>query len=116
VGNSSKNILDVLHNNKINVPDSIIEYLKDIRYAGKNSKNTKNAEKQLRAILKQQGFTSKEIELKIRLGNRELLQLPYSRKERLKGIHPGRMASLLVNKKCARLKPPPKTLSALIQL
>lgn len=88
------------------VPDDVVAYLKGKRWYKKDYHLTQAAEKKLISLLEKNGYKgaslfspgTNEIELIFRIGNKEIFDLPYSRKERLKAIHPGRMVSLL--KKC----------------
>ncbi|CUI16566.1 Conserved hypothetical protein [Candidatus Protochlamydia naegleriophila] len=111
-----KEVLAKLNANGTALPSEVKDYLQGIRHFKKDREITKKAEKDLKQLLKNNGYTPQEINLIIRLGNEEVLDLPYSKKERLKAIHPGRMVSLLVDKKCARLRPPPKAVEALIAM
>lgn len=107
-------IIKDLEEKDIEVPLDVKDYLNGTRHWKSERKVTERAERQLVKILKQQGYSKASIELIIRVGNEEIFDLPYSRKERLKAIHPGRMVSLLVDKKCAKQKPPPPEFTSLV--
>lgn len=91
-------------------------YLNGERFTKKEAAKTRDAEKQLIALLENENYSTGDIELIIRLGNNEIFDLPYDKKERLKAIHPGRMVQLLVDKGCAKLKPLPEELNYLFNL
>ncbi|MBA2728181.1 MAG: hypothetical protein H0U49_08440, partial [Parachlamydiaceae bacterium] len=93
--------------------DEAFAYAKGERLFGENHHITVNAEKQWKKILKNNGYSPVEVDLAIRVGNKEILDLPYSKKERFKAIHPGRMVALLVDKKCAIKKNLPPELNIL---
>jgi len=113
-------VLNKFSSQGVAVPADVIDYLQDVRHFKNERERTLNAEKELIHILKhfkeddKRVYSDQDIELIIRLGNEEIIDLPYSKKERMKAIHPGRMVSLLVDKKCAIHKPPPKVVSDLI--
>lgn len=99
---------------KVQLPADVTEYLNGVRHYKEEVHKTKFAEKKLRKILKEQSYSSLEIQLAIRLGNKEIFNLPYSKKERLRAVHPGRMVQLLIDKNCVQLKEPPALLDQFI--
>jgi hypothetical protein len=78
-----------------------------------NAKRIASIEKKLIHLLQSIGKTPKEINLFMHLNNEEVLELPYKH-ERMKAIHPGRMAKILTDRGCARLVPPPPKLMQFI--
>ncbi len=111
-----KNILTQLQAKGVQVPTVVQDYLNGVRHYKEDASITGHARKLLIKILANNGYDKASIELIIRLGDEEIFDLPYSRKERFKAIHPGRMVSLLVDKQCAKRKPAPPALAALIDL
>ncbi|MCE2983626.1 MAG: hypothetical protein LW832_08680 [Parachlamydia sp.] len=109
-----KQVIKNLEQKGLELPKEVSDYLNGVRHWKENRDVTRKAENQLVKILEQQGYSSEDIQLIIRLGNEEIFELPYSRNERLKAIHPGRMVSLLVDKKCAKQKQPPQVLASLV--
>ncbi|MBA2728854.1 MAG: hypothetical protein H0U49_11870 [Parachlamydiaceae bacterium] len=106
-------ILKSLKLRGVKISDEAFAYAKGERLFGENHHITVNAEKQWKKILKNNGYSPVEVDLAIRVGNKEILDLPYSKKERFKAIHPGRMVTLLVDKKCAIKKNLPPELNIL---
>lgn len=98
------------------IDESVREYLSGKRHFGPKRDITKNAEEQLKKILEQAGFAKNQIELIIRINNKEIFELPWERTERLMGIHPGRMISILEKRKCVEKIPEPKEFTDLIQM
>lgn len=87
------------------------DYLNGQRHYGVEARITAHAEKELRKILSSGGVKKIDIEMYIRLLNKEVFNLPYSSKEVMEMIHPGRMVTLLEEKKCVKKKDlPPKVL------
>jgi hypothetical protein len=109
-------ILQQLRKKNIDLSSEVENYLKGVRYIGQDSPKTEKAKKELIKILRAQNYSLDDINLVIRIGNEEIFDFPYKRNERLKAIHPGRMVKLLVDKKCAKLKPKPTEFNALINL
>lgn len=118
VGNQfdGNQILQNLQQRKIDLPADVEEYLKGIRHWKEQAAVSKQAERKLVKILKDQRYSAQDIQLIIRLGNQEIFDLPYSQKERLKAVHPGRMVRLLTDKKCAKIKEPPTILRNLVAI
>lgn len=100
----------------VKLPKDVVEYLDGVRKFGKERSITKKAEQNLKNILKRQKFSNKDIDLIIRLNNKEVIDLPYDRRERMNAIHPERMISLLEKKKCVTKLTRPKELDDLIQV
>lgn len=96
------------------LPGNVREYLEGIRYWGKDQIRTKKAENELIKVLKENNYSKEQIELIIKIGNKEIFDIPYDRKERLKTIHPGRMVQLLEEKKCLKKREVPQVLAQLI--
>lgn len=113
-GYSEKQILEKLSEQKI--PSDVREYLTGERYWKNERAKTVAAEKKLIALLKKSGVEKKEIELIIRMGNNEIFDVPYSRKERLKAIHPGRMVELLEKKNCLVKRELPDVVAKMIKV
>jgi hypothetical protein len=113
---NSTEILSNLEFEEVAIPDNVKEYLNGIRHWKAERSKTKQAEKDTIKFLKNQNYSDEEIALIIRMGNKEIFDVPYSRRERFKTIHPGRMVKLLVDKKCAHKKPPPAALRNLVDL
>lgn len=86
------------------LPNDVKDYLSGIRHYGKEAQITVDAEKKISEILKLRGIKENESQLFIRLGNQEIFDLPYDKKERMNAIHPGRMVTLLENKHCVKKK------------
>lgn len=76
----------------------------------------KDAEKAAVNLLKANGSTKEEIEQIVRLARNEVFDLPYSKKERLRAVHPGRMVQLLKDKKCISRKKYPKAMRQLLDV
>lgn len=112
----NKVILEDMQDKGIQVSKEMQDYVKGIRHYGEKSSITKGAEKEWRQLLKERGYNPADIEVTIRVGNEEILDLPYSRKERLKAIHPGRMISLLADKGCVTKRPVPPAVSQLLDI
>ncbi|MBA3722137.1 MAG: hypothetical protein H0W88_07030 [Parachlamydiaceae bacterium] len=93
-------------------PD-VKEYLQGKRYFRKEALRTEKAEKALIQLLKARKYSDEDINLIIRIGNEDILDLPY-KKESMKSIHPGRMSELLVKRGCARLLPAPPEMEQII--
>lgn len=98
---NSKTILNDLKLKNVELTNEVKLYALGVRLYGKDREKTVKAENAWKKILEEQGYSKNEIEMVIRIGNEEIMDLPYSRKERLRAIHPGRMVQLLVDKKCA---------------
>lgn len=107
-------ILDKLRSKNVSLSEEVTKYLQGVRYTKSKAQETQNAELALIKILRSQGYSKEDIKLIIRLNNKEVFDLPYSKKERFEAIHPGRMVQLLVDKKCAVKRSPPKEMTALI--
>ena len=107
-------ILEDMEKEGKEIDQDVRDYVKGIRHFGKDREITLEAEKKWNEMLEERGYSPTEIELAIRIGNKEILDLPYSKKERLRAIHPGRMVSLLIDKKCAVKREPPPVVQALI--
>ncbi|MBA3722258.1 MAG: hypothetical protein H0W88_07645 [Parachlamydiaceae bacterium] len=94
------------------IPKDVRDYLTGIRKFDKDAAITKNAEIQLRRILKDViEYTDEEIDMIIKLGNNEVIDLPYG-KQNLDTVHPPLMIKLLENKKCVVKKTPPKAFTS----
>lgn len=113
-GFGASTILANFDEHYIVLPTNVRDYLEGTRYWGKEQIKTKEAEKKLIKILKEINYSSKEIELIIKIGNNEIFSIPYDRRERLKTIHPGRMVKLLAEKKCLRKRGIPPALAQLV--
>lgn len=96
------------------LPTDVRQYLEGVRHWKKDRVKTKEAEKKLIKILKENNYSSDQIELIIRIGNKEIFNIPYDRRERLKNIHPGRMVKLLAEKNCLKKRELPPTFAQLI--
>jgi hypothetical protein len=108
--------LDALGDKGVEVSEEIRKYVEGERHYGENREITLKAEKAWKELLKKNGVLDQAIELAVRIGNHEIMDLPYSRTERLKAIHPGRMVSLLVEKNCATKRELPPELQALLDI
>jgi hypothetical protein len=120
-GNKSlapQDILQNLTNKKVVIPARVKKYLKGTRlYKEKEKeKETMAAEKELKSLLKSQGYSPEEVELAIRVGNQEIFTLPYDKKERLKAVDPGRMVKLLVDAGCVKKKKLPGNVTTFFQV
>lgn len=113
---SFANIRAQLEENGITLDDNTEDYLKGVRYFGPSRKITTDTERKLKRTLTSLGYSKNEIELIFRMNNQEILDLPYDRKERMMGIHPGRMISLLEKRKCVTKIDAPPEFKALIKL
>jgi len=109
-------ILTDLKSKGIEIRPEVASYAEGTRLYKEQSSITQVAEKRWSKFLKANGYSSEEAEIAIRIGNKEILDLPYSKKERFKAIHPGRMVSLLVEKKCASRRELPTAASALFAI
>lgn len=109
------NVLRTLQQKKVQMSGDVENYLKGVRHFGVDRYRTKEAEKELRKVLKEQGFSKRQILLFFRINNKEVFDLPYSRKENLTKIHPGRMISLLEKKKCVHKIKRPEAFQRLIK-
>jgi hypothetical protein len=108
LGISRQKTIAILEESGVILPPDVKEYLSGKRYYKKEAKITQQAEQKLAKILKSQGITKLQIKRLIHLNNESILDLPY-RKERMRAIHPGRMAQLLVKRGCAtKLGYPPE--------
>lgn len=114
-GLGGTSILEQFDDHHIIIPADVREYLEGPHHWGKHRSKTKEAEKKLIKILKENNYNKNQIELILRIGNKEIFDLPYSRKERLKTIHPGRMVELLAEKKCLKKRELPPVLMQLIE-
>ncbi len=113
----NKLVLQNLQTAGVQISEDLADYAKEgVRHYGEKRDVTLAAEKEWRKILEGKGYDSSEIELAIRVGNQEILDLPYSRKERLKAIHPGRMISLLADKGCVTKRPLPPVVATLLDI
>jgi len=92
------------------------DYLNGIRYYGTDANITAAAEAKLRRILKSQGLSKSDINLFIRLENREIFDLPYEKTLKMSTVHPGMMVKLLENKKCVKKKELPPEIARFIQV
>jgi hypothetical protein len=97
-------VLKKLDSKKVVLPTDVREYLTGVRFYKDQAVKTEQAEKKLIKILKENDYSAQDIDLIIRLGNKEVFTLPYSKKERLRAIHPGRMVKLLLDAKCVKKK------------
>lgn len=113
-GFGGSSILQNFDEHHVILPTDVREYLQGVRLWGNDREKTKEAERKLVSILKENNYSRDQIELIIRIGNKEIFNLPYDRRERLKAIHPGRMVSLLAEKNCLRKRELPPVLTQLI--
>jgi hypothetical protein len=118
-GNKSlapQDILQNLTNKKVVIPPPVKDYLNGTRLYKEREKETMAAEKELKSLLKSQGYSPEEVELAIRVGNQEIFTLPYDKKERLKAVDPGRMVKLLVDAGCVKKKKLPRPVTTFFQV
>jgi hypothetical protein len=112
---SGKRVAEMIDSKGILLDPNSIEYLQGKRFYGEESEITKKAEQDVIAKCKQAGYSDNDITMIIRLGNEEVFDLPYSKKERFETIDPGRMVDILVEHRCAKKKPPLPLLKALVK-
>jgi len=112
----AKNVQTKLVGRGVTLDKDTQEYLDGKRHYGKEQIVTKNAKKKLRKILKRNGFSSGDIKLILMISDKEVFNLPYDRREKMRMIHPGRMVSILTKKKCVTKVPPSKVFASLIQV
>jgi hypothetical protein len=106
-GLTSNRLKMILEEGNAPLDKDVGAYLDGTRYFGKERKITIEAEKKLKVLLKQEGYSKEVIAILIRINNNEIFDLPYDRREDLTRIHPGRMISILEKKKCVqKIKPP----------
>lgn len=108
------NILKNLKKKNVFVPGVVEDYLKGVRHTGEYRNITVRAKKELKDILKNNGYSNEQIEFIIRVNNNKIIDIPYSKKEDLTKIHPGRMIALLEKKKCVQKIKPPTAFTQLI--
>ncbi|MGM0440488.1 MAG: hypothetical protein ACQEP8_05185 [Chlamydiota bacterium] len=108
-------ILSELQGKGITIPPYLNNYLTGGLQHNNKRSMTKKAEKELRKLLSQQGYQESVIEMIIRANNQEILDLPYSRRERFERINPGRMISILEKKGCVKKRKPDPTFNLLIR-
>lgn len=95
----------------------VMDYIDGVRHFGSQADRavTEKAEKGLRSLLQLRGVKKGEVNRLIRTLNNEIFDLPYDRRERLEGVHPGRMVKLLEKRNCVKKKEYPPEVLQFIQ-
>lgn len=105
-----RNVLNFLKNNDIQIPNEIELYLCS------NEKRNGFFEKRLTKFLRNNNYSKEDIEIIIRLRNEEIFDLPFANSEDFSLIHPGKLVTILKQKKCIKKIAPPKVLTKLFEL